>query len=102
MTGRASLYALFPFPALFRSEDVLHAVVVQRLNHNLRTGHLASSGFVSCIGVHQSLPVLCPLSGCRLSMFRAIKKAPLRSLVSSRDRKSTRLNSSHVKISYAV
>src|SRR5690625_6695264 len=50
----------------------------------------------------KSLQILDSLAAVRLSIPEKSTKSPISEVASMRDRKSTRLNSSHVAISYAV
>src|SRR5436309_14167356 len=52
------------------------------------------------LSLHDALPIPRRLTHSRRCIARA--RSPTRSASAPRDRKSTRLNSSHVKISYAV
>src|SRR5690242_21245564 len=89
MRRRPPRYTLFPYTTLFRSRSVLHGLDHRR--HVARTcierDRLArideERGAVHALAVHLHVPVRDELSR-------------------SRDRKSTRLNSSHMSISYAV
>src|SRR5437660_2249420 len=74
MTRRPPISTLFPYTTLFRSSAASHAILSRRWKRDL-AGTLGGSGSVN---------------------------ATVCSLVSLTDRKSTRLNSSHVAISYAV
>src|SRR5690625_6591714 len=74
---RPPLYTLFPYTTLFRSTAVSEPL------------HGAS--------IHSALP---PLHAEGLSQLQS--RTPASSGFPFRDRKSTRLNSSHVAISYAV
>ncbi len=57
------------------AEDMLYAVILQRLHHHLRAAHLAPAGVTFCV-THRSLPVFAYRAKGRLSVLRAIKKAP--------------------------
>src|SRR5690606_39795172 len=81
MTGRPSRSTLFPYTTLFRSPDV--AVVVRLVNRRAIELLQVRRHLVPALGVDEVGAK--PGAGDRV-----------------RDRKSTRLNSSHVKISYAV
>src|SRR5690606_42033325 len=94
------LYSLFPYTPLFRSLRLLHEIAQSTFHRDLpcsiQRSHAArlergvehflhaAHSRVACNGI------LGTLLACRLAA-----RIPL-------DRKSTRLNSSHVKISYAV
>src|SRR5437667_5737783 len=81
MIRRPPRSTLFPYTTLFRSLAQLGADQVRgRLLHLLGHGSLAFSGRERAFGNHS---------------VRCYKSAP-------GDRKSTRLNSSHITISYAV
>src|SRR5436309_14591196 len=59
------------------------------------------------LSLHDALPICrsarhCSPASTHRRSCRACRRCPRRSAVRARDRKSTRLNSSHVKISYAV
>src|SRR5215475_15694586 len=54
------------------------------------------------LSLHDALPICSSCPSARASNFRTTTPSAIRSIRSRRDRKSTRLNSSHVKISYAV
>src|SRR5690606_40207667 len=71
---------LFPYTTLFRSP---------------------ASGNRSSRKQRRTSPTM-PLHHVRLERFRLIEQASLELAAGTKDRKSTRLNSSHVKISYAV
>src|SRR5438128_4051546 len=80
---------LFPYTTLFRSEGRV-AVVDRRDRHGagrLRLGSGAPHG---------------SLAGAKRAADRADRRRRRRRCLSDRDRKSTRLNSSHGSISYAV
>src|SRR5690606_39968804 len=87
LTRRSPGLTLFPYTTLFRSPaDSRSRSPVAAIGMEYLTAKLSSE-------IH-ALPLFlrCPLPGARFAQPR-----PKR-----RDRKSTRLNSSHVKISYAV
>src|SRR5690606_41478651 len=78
---------LFPYTTLFRSYKKNHSMLSRRMLHTFR---FYPAYFRTCLQIMQNLIFLQHLDkflryGCKLL-----------------DRKSTRLNSSHVKISYAV
>src|SRR3712207_7421848 len=93
MIRRPPRSTLFPYTTLFRSLDgvtraELGDVVAQRV------------GVEYVQGVHRGSPVLAVMSlRCGQQAPPAVRSGALRS---GRDRKSTRLNSSHANISYAV
>src|SRR5690606_40584167 len=87
---------LFPYTTLFRSlpaQGDLHGVVHR---HDLGRGDDAGTGMLQALEgrgrAHQQ----------QLGVGVGIEEMPARGQRDLRDRKSTRLNSSHVKISYAV
>src|SRR3712207_8986681 len=88
MIRRPPRSTLFPYTTLFRSFHELHVVQRhQRLERGV--GPLAAH--------HARLPVRCVED-----LHRSRRRAPLPERVHTADRKSTRLNSSHANISYAV
>src|SRR5690349_25007799 len=54
------------------------------------------------LSLHDALPIFGPASLSAAATTTGCRLPPLYSMRTSRDRKSTRLNSSHVEISYAV
>src|SRR5690606_40834561 len=89
---------LVPYTTLFRSRTVL---TVQQLSQRL---HLAFDS-QTLLSVEQSLAIR--REGCLYGLEQTLRVDQLLAqrtcrLVFAGDRKSTRLNSSHVKISYAV
>src|SRR5690606_41897176 len=80
---------LFPYTTLFRSLDATQQTVRTTMEKKLRDDELA--GLVSLGGWLRGTNVVTTFIGNSYSEDKA-----------SSDRKSTRLNSSHVKISYAV
>src|SRR5690606_40890396 len=92
---------LFPYTTLFRSQRHVHRVL-----HAVAVGdqvELAHLGIQRLLGdaLHGALvdhPVMDEIGTMVPSSFMISQITPL----ASKDRKSTRLNSSHVKISYAV
>src|SRR5438067_2655770 len=89
MIGRAARDTLFPYSTLFRSAG------------GEESGRREVRSSTACEGLVEEL-VPCP--GGPRCRERAPRQAPRRPLTSAPhgDRKSTRLNSSHVSISYAV
>src|SRR5690349_21932231 len=83
-------FPLFPYTTLFRSDVVADVVSFLRARMEVAVGE----------GVAPEQIVLDP--GPDFAKTPAQTVAVLRSLDAVRDRKSTRLNSSHVEISYAV
>src|SRR5690606_41509451 len=95
--ARRAALTLFPYTPLFRSRDVVgDARETQRLRADIELA-------VERDGARQHLPLI----GRRRARGSIGARRRLRQFRQSRqlrdeDRKSTRLNSSHVKISYAV
>src|SRR5690606_41717639 len=95
---RPTVPPLFPYTPLFRSEVALEPSFSQRLLERERlAGGLDAGG----------IPDLDPPSSGRLGAAHrrvgfAQEDGRFDSVLGAEDRKSTRLNSSHVKISYAV
>src|SRR5436309_9992142 len=54
------------------------------------------------LSLHDALPIFAPRRASSSLVRGMMKESPRRSPLVGEDRKSTRLNSSHVKISYAV
>src|SRR5256885_10851517 len=81
MIRRPPRSTLFPYTTLFRSVDIC------------TPPHLHAE--VALAAIERGLPVLCEKPLARTP-------AEAREIVSAADRKSTRLNSSHLVISYAV
>src|SRR5690606_41766833 len=93
---------LFPYTTLFRSLRDLDAEIQRKgrkPEQYRRTGYLG--GFTLC---HETLLRNGRHQKCRVAVHDALTRfcQRLRRAAGRRDRKSTRLNSSHVKISYAV
>src|SRR3989442_10061111 len=91
MIRRPPRSTLFPYTTLFRSYPPCKNL---RLGHRVRTDQAAAppnGSRLSC--VRRASERTAPSSDCRYSDEGAVR---------SLDRKSTRLNSSHVRISYAV
>src|SRR5690606_41901084 len=91
----------FPYTTLFRSDP--HDPRARTFDHirpRSEGGRFTKSNGVACINrpLWRHAPVVSPESVWRMEMPRQ----PMTLLVISADRKSTRLNSSHVKSSYAV
>src|SRR5690606_39938090 len=91
---------LYPYTTLFRSlvGRVADHHIVQAPTGNKAEviQELIDLGHPLIHGLHQQCPALFWELGKRLFIKGAVTQLP------GRDRKSTRLNSSHVKISYAV
>src|SRR3712207_7021382 len=85
MIRRPPRSTLFPYTTLFRSEDVGIVRPLRVCSHDaLRVGRVAQ------------------LQARRQHERRALAVVDVRALLRDQDRKSTRLNSSHANISYAV
>src|SRR5690606_41360114 len=83
---------LFPYTTLFRSDRELLASWIDR------TPELQRELVARLVAILADDVVPAPVTGeAKLAMARALREHYAR-----QDRKSTRLNSSHVKISYAV
>src|SRR5690606_42100032 len=85
---------LFPYTTLFRSNQLVYTVAASRRGHTAKLRQLLNTMGVVCYytfsvkGFQENYAMFTP--NCR-----SLQE-------SEEDRKSTRLNSSHVKISYAV
>src|SRR3712207_7676666 len=90
MIRRPPRSTLFPYTTLFRSELVVHHVADQRVS--LRSAGLGD----------EELLALGPVGGFGAAEQGGAGGAFRRELLGAGDRKSTRLNSSHANISYAV
>src|SRR5690625_6370594 len=84
MSRRQSRSTLFPYTTLFRSADIMKIAMIHVFNKLKEEGLDARL----ILQIHDEL-----LIECKLEQKEKIKQI---------DRKSTRLNSSHVAISYAV
>src|SRR5690606_41826075 len=93
MTRRPPIATRFPYTTLFRSQALLDLLVIPR-------GALAAAFDQRRQGLHTAVAGQGAI-GQRLGLV-AEEFADCAHPVHLRDRKSTRLNSSHVKISYAV
>src|SRR2546426_1301039 len=95
MIRRPPRSTLFPYTTLFRSvmntpTEVIEAEYPFRIEeHALRPGSAGDGAHRGGLGLRRAYRVLAP-------------EATLTSMLDRRDRKSTRLNSSHLVISYAV
>src|SRR5436305_7650598 len=78
---------LFPYTTLFRSKKIAALAVRLRAEESRETKNAYSIDLYPCV-------VVCA--------HRAHQRRPRQRAVGAEDRKSTRLNSSHVRISYAV
>src|SRR5206468_12936124 len=91
---------LFPYTTLFRSENVLRAAVMHRVSRFVHISSVAVYGSQppphSVSEAAATRPDL-PYGHTKLEQERRVLRYRRR-----RDRKSTRLNSSHDQISYAV
>src|SRR5207253_11303525 len=85
---------LFPYTTLFRSSVSPCRRAVQRAGEPERIEHRGAQVFVE-----RHSRALGDAGGCELDSVVRVDAPPLRR---HQDRKSTRLNSSHVAISYAV
>src|SRR5690349_24021977 len=83
---------LFPYTTLFRSDDVQHFSVWQPV--------IQPTLIVEADGIDNQR-VAFPFTD-RMPLPRGIRILWMRTAIHKQDRKSTRLNSSHVEISYAV
>src|SRR5207249_9194007 len=95
-------YTLFPYTTLFRSRQAPGRIAQRHLTHH--PGDAAAKGRKiqgEQERAAQRARVRSPSSDRRRSTASPYT-ASVRSAERSRDRKSTRLNSSHVSISYAV
>src|SRR3989442_11039234 len=94
MIRRPPRSTLFPYTTLFRSEDTLAAgALCERLWPYYASGQVADSAEIA----RRIYPLL------QADLLGAMKHSRNgQRLLSHPDRKSTRLNSSHVRISYAV
>src|SRR3712207_7769561 len=96
MIGRPPRSPLFPYTTLFRSALVMQ----ERASFERPSDHVRIRGAFSSLGdkVYADVPAaLGPLPASELP-----NRLGLARWLASRDRKSTRLNSSHANISYAV
>src|SRR5690606_39411573 len=87
----------FPYPTLFRSEETEVEAAKQHVREprmHAEAGHAASVRRDATRGIERAEPLE--------QVARARKRRQGRRGEPAEDRKSTRLNSSHVKISYAV
>src|SRR3712207_8391403 len=106
MIRRPPRSTLFPYTTLFRSmirlkektdpEPVDVLTVCEQLS---REGTLEDAGGTAYV---HSLPNMVPAAGNVRHYARIVKEHALMRRLLSTDRKSTRLNSSHANISYAV
>src|SRR3712207_8881312 len=92
---------LFPYPTLFRSRpgDPSGTASGGELAEEVLIGEPVVRGIAELVGDHPLGPRLLALR--QLGQERVLDQA-LQHLVPGLDRKSTRLNSSHANISYAV
>src|SRR3712207_7277116 len=90
MIRRPPRSTLFPYTTLFRSYAMVPVTVVYRGTESGTPWAELAIDFVSAAGVHSS------------SDSFVVAPTPLTDVKELRDRKSTRLNSSHANISYAV
>src|SRR5689334_24558884 len=96
MIRRAPRSTLFPYTTLFRSElqeEPQHRVLLEVEGRPRRRERLAN--------LQEKALLLAPVV-VRQVVLRPEREVPLERRLPLRDRKSTRLNSSHSSISYAV
>src|SRR3712207_8717686 len=100
MIRRPPRSTLFPYTTLFRSLSPSLQVWCGPRPCLLHKGHSECPSGQSCIPILDDQCFVRPCTGvgeCRSSSLQ-----PVKTKCSSEDRKSTRLNSSHANISYAV
>src|SRR5688572_32357352 len=97
MLRRPPRSPLFPYTTLFRSLDRSHAQVISGLE-------LQDGGAEVVLQLRTSVDAELEVwaANRHLGPFEKLVQKPVRLVASGRDRKSTRLNSSHSQISYAV
>src|SRR5699024_11219609 len=88
---------LFPYTTLFRSQDV-HTLVLDEADEMMNMGFIDDVKFIMSKAPEDNRHTLL----FSATMPRAIQDLETRFMDKPQDRKSTRLNSSHVSISYAV
>src|SRR2546430_13300400 len=99
MIRRPPRSTLFPYTTLFRSDDLarenlLHAVILRSSVAHGRIRSIDTAAARARPGVHAVITAA--------DIGAVVPAIPLRQDSSPADRKSTRLNSSHSQISYAV
>src|SRR5207302_10224771 len=101
LTRHRPISALFPYTTLFRSPDV--EITLEANPTSVEAGRFAALAEAGVNRVSLGLQALDPAALKFLGREHSVDEA-LEALAIARkkDRKSTRLNSSHVKISYAV
>src|SRR5437868_12716756 len=81
-----------------RREEILEAALDEFADHGYHGG--STEGIARRAGISQ--PYVFRLFGTKQELFKAVVARCFRETLEMLDRKSTRLNSSHVSISYAV
>src|SRR5699024_12825633 len=89
---------LFPYTTLFRSTSTTEATASVRRT----VGELGSGSYSTVHPAPVSVPVRSRITNTSVTQKDTCTTAPRPTATDSQDRKSTRLNSSHVSISYAV
>src|SRR5207249_6360139 len=92
---RPTSSTLFPYTTLFRSVEAPHALA----RYFAYKGSVAVNGVSLTVNQVEDVVEQGTLAGCRISINLIPHTIAVTTL---KDRKSTRLNSSHVSISYAV
>src|SRR5207302_3389571 len=102
MTRRSPSYTLFPYTTLFRS-------MLEEVPDRVKSAHRHQPGNVEVLGFVEQVSWLYEEKEHRACAKRGEKDFRMAQRfgvgahgIDAEDRKSTRLNSSHVKISYAV
>src|SRR3712207_6873031 len=97
MIRRPPRSTLFPYTTLFRSEpeDPRHRGQAQQARRRVAQARADAAGEAQDADAHVGL-------GVREALHRVLGLDDVRLDARARDRKSTRLNSSHANISYAV
>src|SRR5438445_10914012 len=88
-------FSFIPFPLTLLSFMILLFFIFFFFNDTATTE-------IYTLSLHDALPILRPISRARLDLRRRSRPRRARRPCAARDRKSTRLNSSHANISYAV
>src|SRR3712207_7175051 len=96
MIRRPPRSTLFPYPTLFRSVSVVDALLVSVPAQHKHVGACPAGGARSPHGVGVGY------GGPGEERYLPVHRPPLPKRATHLDRKSTRLNSSHANISYAV
>src|SRR3712207_8723762 len=92
---------LFPYPTLFRSDRGPTVTKLQRLLH-IHADGVFGRGTVRAVKRFQRRHGMTADGVAGPATWRALERGSSRGRTASKDRKSTRLNSSHANISYAV